>query len=256
MERRVVTTESKPCVTDSLISQSMKRLKPRRVLFAFPNVPKKLETPDDFLAQEPHLRGLIKRAEGKLVSIFGKGTTVRKELAPSGCETDLPTLLFLIAETELASVEARRRMEQLNRDWWRDQLPQTEGKVRIAFEYRVRESPTAQVPSEFVDTLDELQYKLKMADAEIEELEREKRLSQRVTPAARKFRISEESWPALNERRSQLIEKEIDGSLTDLEEFELANLEAAATEYLKKKLPGENTLRIERLLKEAQVQDG
>jgi hypothetical protein len=92
--------------------------------------------PQEFLEQEPHLRGLVEKAEKKLLDAFGAGTSIRRELSPCDDEGS-PPMLFLVAQVKLPSDEARSRMDQLDQDWWLDQLPLTEGKVQIAFEHGV-----------------------------------------------------------------------------------------------------------------------
>lgn len=80
----------------------------------------------------------------------------------------------------------------------------------------------------------------RVAVAEIEELEREVRLAR--SRSGWDYDISEESWPAINQRRCELIDKEVNETLTDAEFVELADLEHAARRYLSDKCAGSTVL--------------
>ena len=67
-----------------------------------------------------------------------------------------------------------------------------------------------------------------------QEMQREERLKKKATVVDT---LSPEGWPILNKMRQALIRKEIDGTLEDLEETLLANLEIAASKFAAKNSP-------------------
>ncbi len=66
---------------------------------------------------------------------------------------------------------------------------------------------------------------------------RQQRMSKLVNTNRRLYQITEETYPEVNQRRCELIDKELGQGLTLEEEIELANLEAATDDYLDKVAP-------------------
>lgn len=78
---------------------------------------------------------LVQEAETRLVSAFGSGTPVIRQVLCSDDEGSASEMLFLIAQVNTDTAQALETMEKLDEGWWLDQLPRTKGKVQIGFEH-------------------------------------------------------------------------------------------------------------------------
>jgi len=88
---------------------------------------------ESFLRENPALSGLLFGAYGEVRKHFGSGVKMALEVVADP-EAPGDRQLFVLIRTELPRREARAHLAELDRGWWLNALPATEGKMEIALE--------------------------------------------------------------------------------------------------------------------------
>ncbi len=86
-----------------------------------------------FLAENPSLGSLLFEAHHVIRKHFGSEVQTALEVVADP-ESLGDQQLFALIRTELPRKEARARLAELDREWWLDALPSSEGKMEIALD--------------------------------------------------------------------------------------------------------------------------
>ena len=86
-----------------------------------------------FLEENPSLADLLFQAHKLIQEHFGSEVEAALEMVADP-EALGDRQLFVLIRTELPRKEARERLAELDRGWWLNALPASEGKMEIALE--------------------------------------------------------------------------------------------------------------------------